>query len=68
MYWRISPYHDLSEADDCIMPAETEEHHRFALEYAKDRLEEGWDGTAHGKKSVTVTMELCDGEMPKEDE
>jgi len=49
-----------------VMPAETEEHHRSALQYAKDRLEEGWDGTAHGKKAVTVTMELCDGEMPQE--
>lgn len=68
MYWRISPYHDLSEADECVMPADTEANHRSALEYAQKRLEAGWDATAHGKRTVTVTMELCDGDMPEEED
>lgn len=59
-YWKITPYHD-SEADDCIMLADTEGHHRTALQYAIDRLESGWDGLEVGEK-VTVTMELCEDE------
>lgn len=65
MYWRIEPYH-TNEADYCVLPADTEKHHRTALnKYAIDRLEDLWDQTATGKLE-TLTIELCKGEMSEE--
>jgi hypothetical protein len=63
MYWKITPYHN-SDADICIMPGDTEEEHREALDYAKERLEESWDILIPGK-SATVVIECCEGEMPE---
>lgn len=63
MYWKIEPYNN-GDADYCVMPAESEEDHRAALEYAQARIEDGWDQLKSGKKAV-VTIELCDGDMPE---
>ena len=57
MHWEIEPYHD-NEADICEMPAKTEDDHREALEYAKDRLEELWDDLEIGQEA-TVKIRLC---------
>jgi hypothetical protein len=65
MHWRITPYR-TPEVDCCVMPADTDEHHRAALEYAQARLEEAWDRIMPGE-SETVTLELIDGEMPDPD-
>ena len=63
MYWKITPYHN-EDADFCVLPAETEEDNREALKYAQERIEEGWDATAHGSFTVIVKMELCVGPIP----
>jgi len=65
MYWKIEPY-NTSNADCCVMPAETEEDHSAALEYAQARLKDGWDRLKPGQKA-TVTIELCDGKLPSID-
>lgn len=62
-YWVIDPFHDREEADHAILPAETDEDHHAALDYAKERLESLWD-QADLDKPVTVTMTLCSGPMP----
>ena len=61
MYWKITPYHS-SSADCCVLPAETEENHREALKYAKNRLEDIWEGIEIGESKV-ITLELCDGDI-----
>jgi hypothetical protein len=58
-YWEITPHED-SSYDFCLMPANTEEQHRAALEYAQARLESGWDGLEVGQE-ITVTIKLCEG-------
>lgn len=63
MYWQIEPYHSDS-ADCCVLPANTEEEHRAALEYAKERLEEVWDEMEPGE-SRDITLKLRNGEMPE---
>lgn len=63
MYWEITPYH-CNDADSCVMPAETEADHRKAFEYARERLEMGWDGLKPGE-TATVTISLLDGDMPE---
>jgi len=63
-FWKITPYHN-NDCDICIIPVEKEEDHWDALEYAKERLEAGWDGIEVGEK-VVVTMEFCEGELAKE--
>ena len=65
MYWKITPYYN-NDADFNIMPAETEEEYKKAIEYAQARLEDGWTNIFFNKKPVTVTfiLELCDAEMP----
>jgi hypothetical protein len=62
-YWLIDPYHDSDEADQAMLPAETDEDHNAALEYAMERLESLWDA-AQNDKPFTVTMTLCSGPMP----
>jgi len=62
MYWKIEPYHS-SSADCCVLPAETEDDHRNALEYAKNRLIDSWDGIEAGE-SKAITIELCNGDIP----
>ena len=64
-YWRITPYAN-NDADYCVLPARTEADHRAALEYAKDRLEAGWDDLEPGGV-FTVTIELCLSELPDVD-
>lgn len=56
-HWEIEPYHS-SDADICVLPAETEDDHRKALEYAENRLEELWDGMEIGQEA-TVKIRLC---------
>jgi len=65
MYWQITPYHN-SDADCACFPAETEADHRAALEYAQERLEMAWDQLTLGMLA-SVTIELCNGEMPEND-
>jgi hypothetical protein len=60
MYWKITPYHNR-DADFCVMPGDTEEDHRAALEYAQDRLEVEWDEAKPGKEPTPVTIQLCRG-------
>lgn len=56
--WQIEPYHD-NQADFCIVPIRGEESHHKALEYAKQRLEEQWDATAHDETiEPKVTMKI----------
>ena len=57
-YWMIEPYSN-NDFDYCVMPADTEEQHRKALEYAIERLEAAWDSLEVGEKA-TVTLELKD--------
>lgn len=63
MFWEVTPYH-TKDADSCVLPAQTEDNHRAALEYAKDRLEELWDQLSPGE-SASVTIEFCSGDMPE---
>ena len=65
MYWKIEPY-QTNDADCCVLPAETEEDHRAALEYAQARMEDIWDGLEVGEKK-TITIQLCEGKMPETD-
>ena len=65
MYWKIEPYHS-NDADFCIMPADTEEDRQGALQYAQDQIEAVWDQLKPGQKG-TVTIELCEGEVPELD-
>jgi len=62
MYWEIMPYHN-NNADVCVMPANSEEDHRRALEYAMERLEMAWDGLNLGQTAM-VTISLRFGDMP----
>lgn len=73
--WKISPYHN-SEADFCIIRAETEKDHQEALQYAKNRLEELWDESAfwdnedvdQEDREFSVTMKeiyLDESEIPQ---
>ena len=66
-YWEIAPYHN-SNADSCVLPGDTEEQHRAALEYAQERLESLWDSLAHEEGPKTVTIELHKGPMPDFDD
>jgi|WetSurSiteA1Bulk_404760.scaffolds.fasta_scaffold30202_2 hypothetical protein len=64
MYWEIEPSHD-PDFDSCCMPTSTEKHHRAALAYAKQRLEEAWDSlTPDGV--ATVKIALRSGDIPEE--
>lgn len=49
--WQIAPFHN-NEADYCIIPIRGEGSHHEALAYAKARLEEQWDATAHDETLV----------------
>ena len=64
MYWEITPHH-TNDFDCAILPSRNEDDDRAALAYAQERLEALWDATAYGQKKITVTMELCEGEMPE---
>lgn len=66
-YWEITP-HENKDYDSAIMPAETEEHHRAALEYAQARLESLWDSLAWENGPKTVTIEMKKEEMPDFDD
>ena len=66
MYWKVSPYH-TNDADHCVLPAETEADHSAALEYAQARLEEARDKSKPGIPA-SVTIELCMGDMPIDDD
>ena len=66
-YWKITPHQD-SDYDYCVMPAETEGDHQSALKYAQDRLEEAWDSTSHEDGPKSVTVEICEGEIPSFDD
>tara|TARA_Y100000310_G_scaffold63841_1_gene59267 strand:+ start:45 stop:242 length:198 start_codon:yes stop_codon:yes gene_type:complete len=59
MYWEIEPYH-TNEADICQLPAETEEDHRKAIDYAQARLFELWDRLEEGQEA-TVKIRLVKG-------
>lgn len=61
-YWEITPYHDRDEGDSFVCPAETDEDHHAALDYAKDRLESLWD-SSDLDQTITVTMTLRSGTM-----
>jgi len=52
--------------DYCVLPASSEADHRTALEYAQAQLESLWDSTAWegSPKTVTVTMEIKEEDMP----
>lgn len=63
-YWKISPHH--GDGDYALIPADCESDHRKALEYACDRLEQLWDNI-DDDEPVSVTIELCSGEMPELD-
>jgi hypothetical protein len=65
MYWEITPF-GSPDADSCIMPAGTDRQAHAALEYAQDRLEEGWDILETGE-TATVTIKLCAGCLPEAD-
>ena len=57
-YTQITPYHN-NQADFCIIPIWGEQSHREALDYAKARLEEQWDSTAHDETIVSkVEMKI----------
>ena len=66
MYWQITPYH-TNDADYCVMRAETESNNKAALEYAQARLESAWDQLQPGMQA-SVTIELCNGDMPELDD
>jgi hypothetical protein len=66
-YWEITP-HENKDYDSAIMPAETENDHRAALEYAQARLESLWDSLAWEEGPKTVTIEMKKGEMPDFDD
>jgi hypothetical protein len=65
-YWEISP-HINSDYDYAVLPGDTEEDHRAALEYATEMLNTCFDALEEGDKA-TVTVKLCKGEMPEEEE
>jgi hypothetical protein len=62
-YWEITPYHDRWNAESCVLPAETDEDHHAALDYAKERLEGLWDQAEHDK-TYQVTITLRSGQIP----
>jgi len=62
-YWEITPHSDSDDADSCIMPADRDEDHNAALDYATDRLGELWD-LADEDVTYTVTITLRSGPMP----
>lgn len=53
--WEIEPHHSSSDFDACVLPGNTQEDHRAALAYAKDRLEDVWDRLEIGE---TGTVKL----------
>ena len=65
MHWKIAPFEN-KDANYCLLPADTETDHHYALEYAQDRLEQGWDELAFEPfgTQCTVTIELCYGKIP----
>lgn len=62
MYWKITPHYN-NDADETIMPADSNRQHLDALEYAKERLESLWDQAKPGE-TIVVTMALVDGDLP----
>jgi hypothetical protein len=74
-YWIITP-HLRSDCDNAALPAETEEDHRKALDYAQHVLEMQWDDMNldkddHPDTIPNVSMEivwLAPGELLNEDD
>jgi hypothetical protein len=66
MYWKITPHHHNNDYDYCVMPGNTQEDHRAALEYAQDRLEEEWSQASPGETTNPVIMERCEGNVDEE--
>lgn len=62
-YWEIEPHKD-KQYDVCILPANTNEDHQRAREYAHEVLDDIWDQLEEGQEK-TVTLKLIDGDMPK---
>jgi hypothetical protein len=62
-YWEVAP-HENTDYDSALFPAETEDNHRAALDYAKERLESLWDSAIAGGGAQTVSITLHKGDMP----
>lgn len=61
-YWSISPSPYIGSEGSAFLRADSEADHRKALEFAQQRLEEGWDSLEVGD-SFSVTLELCRGNI-----
>lgn len=57
--WIISPCHD-SDYDSVVLPANSDEEHQEALDYAIERLADSFDATAagddYGEQKVTFHL------------